>query len=46
MAIWKNVIGTTGLLIGHSAIKFVGLIQKLGEMVKGKDKVYQEKLLE
>jgi hypothetical protein len=35
MAIWKNIIGSTVMLGGHAAQKMLGLIQKLGETIKG-----------
>ena len=35
MAIWKNIIGSTLMLAGHAGSKMLGLIQKLGETIKG-----------
>ena len=46
MAIWKNVVGSSFLLMGHGGKKFVGLIMKLGEVIKGQDRVHLEKVLE
>lgn len=36
---WKDCIATPFLVVGHGLKKMVGLIQKLGETIQGKDKV-------
>ena len=46
IATWKEVIATPVLVVGHGLMKMVGLIQKLGETLQGKERVNYKNFLE
>lgn len=43
---FKEIIGTPVLVVGHGLLKMVGLIKKLGQQMQGKDRINYKNFIE